>query len=414
MSVCPRTVLSTNSILPPFRSPFCPRVQNTTEFTPSATSLVTVNVPVSVVSPRNYKATSFSYYRERNGDTQFTSLAPAAKYQRLKLTHGTVRIPASQYTENRASLSAYQHAGTGVGVGGHGVCWNQMSDRLVAHVQPGLIASGSNPGGSSTRRSTTRLRPGALVPGGSGVDIKHNSYERRLLRLKARTALLAKPILNGGMLASSSPPVVAGCQCVPPPDLSSAPDTSTLMSVPYHWSVGQWVRAPTGNEPGAIYGYAVITALLAGGVADVSFAVTDEVFTVPVSSLIPSYPYHPHPFYNGEVVLTTQVPGDDELSVGLVIKITADGLYLVMFLDGTTDLFEASQLRVANPHAYPSFLFANVSTLVASVHHAQSLAAFSQNNGIVSLGSQAVSDINTLQWQNVIDKYRNQNNQEGE
>jgi hypothetical protein len=185
------------------------------------------------------------------------------------------------------------------------------------------------------------------------------------------------------------------------------------MSVPYHWAVGQWVRAPTGNESGAIYGYAVISALF-GSMANVSFAVTGEVATVPVSSLIPSYPYHSHPFYIGEVVLTTQVPGDDVLSVGLVIKCTdEDGLYLVMFLDGTTSLFEASQLTAANPHAYPSFLFANVSTLVASVHHAQTLAA-SQNNGIVSLGSQAVSDINTLQWQNVIDRYRNHNNQEGE
>jgi hypothetical protein len=183
------------------------------------------------------------------------------------------------------------------------------------------------------------------------------------------------------------------------------------MSVPYHWAVGQWVRAPVGTEPGALYGYAVISALL-GSMVDVSFAVTGERATVPLSLLIPSKPYQYYPFSVGQVVLTTQVVGDDVLTVGLVIKCTDGGLYMVMFLDGTTNLFEASQLTAANPYAYPSFLFANVSTSVASVHHAQSLVA-SQNNGILSLTSSAVSDVNTLQWQNVIDRYRNQINEEG-
>ena len=374
---CPRTVLSNDSV----RS--YPRAQNTTQFTPSATALVTVQMPASIV-PRNYKATTFSYYRERNGDTQFTSLAPAAKYQRLKLTRGTVRVSSSQYTENRAALTVNPVPGAGQGLG---VCWNQMSDRQVAHVQPRLTASGSNPGGSSTRRSLVRLRPGALVPGGTGVDIKHNSYERRLLRLKARAGLLTKPGLDG----PPPPPAVAGCQCVPPPVLSDAPNTSDLMSVPYHWVVGQWVQAPVGTEPDV------------KGVADV---------TVPLSSLTPSRPYHSHPFYVGQVVLALQVPGDDVLSVCLVTKITADGLYLVLFLDGTSNTYTASELTAANPYAYPAYLFVNVNATVASVHQAQ-LLALQQNNGIVSLSSAAVSDVNTLQWQNVIDQYRNRINEEG-
>lgn len=34
--------------------------------------------------------------------------------------------------------------------------------------------------------SLTRDRPGSQAPGGSGVDIKHNSYARYLARLKGK------------------------------------------------------------------------------------------------------------------------------------------------------------------------------------------------------------------------------------
>ena len=37
---------------------------------------------------------------------------------------------------------------------------------------------------NSTKRTKTSLRPGALCPGGIGVDVKHNSYDRYLARKK--------------------------------------------------------------------------------------------------------------------------------------------------------------------------------------------------------------------------------------
>jgi hypothetical protein len=37
---------------------------------------------------------------------------------------------------------------------------------------------------NSTKRTKTCLRPGALAPGGVGVDVKHNSYDRYLARKK--------------------------------------------------------------------------------------------------------------------------------------------------------------------------------------------------------------------------------------
>lgn len=39
---------------------------------------------------------------------------------------------------------------------------------------------------SSLQGSRTALRPGSLAPGGIGVDIKHNSYDRHLAKLKAK------------------------------------------------------------------------------------------------------------------------------------------------------------------------------------------------------------------------------------
>ena len=123
--------------------------------------------------------------------SQRTSSSSAAQYQRLKQIQNTVRVAASSYTMNLASLSAYQgsldetqtvlNSGTPY-VGGGGVNWNQMSDRKVPHVQKVVTASR---GKSSVKNTITRLRPGAGSPGGIGVDIKHNCYDRYLNRLKA-------------------------------------------------------------------------------------------------------------------------------------------------------------------------------------------------------------------------------------
>ena len=40
--------------------------------------------------------------------------------------------------------------------------------------------------GCSTKRTLTRVRPGALSPGGEGVGIKHGCYERYLNKLKGQ------------------------------------------------------------------------------------------------------------------------------------------------------------------------------------------------------------------------------------
>jgi len=90
----------------------------------------------------------------------------------------TYESPPTEYTLITATNAPY--------VAPPGVNWNQMSDRAQPHLQTAVVASGGGYHASSTRHSITRLRPGALGPGGLGVDIKHNSYNRYLNRLKGR------------------------------------------------------------------------------------------------------------------------------------------------------------------------------------------------------------------------------------
>jgi hypothetical protein len=103
-----------------------------------------------------------------------------------------------------------------------------MSDRDRPHEQK-ANASGSGYRGSSTKHTITRLRPGALSPGGKGVDIKHNSYDRYLGKLKSAKALRqqavpkniadlaniavfnpAFPIYGGKVMKTG---IVSGCNC---------------------------------------------------------------------------------------------------------------------------------------------------------------------------------------------------------
>lgn len=115
---------------------------------------------------------------------------PAYQYQTQKIIQNTVRVHSSLYTDNKGSLASFQPL-----LRHTGVQWNQMSDRAVPHFQRGSGGSqGSSYHGSSLRRTQTGMRPGAQTPGGYGVDIKHNSYARRLNRLKGGKLYRRGPI----------------------------------------------------------------------------------------------------------------------------------------------------------------------------------------------------------------------------
>jgi hypothetical protein len=196
---------------------------------------------------------SFFYYRLRSCDTNLTTNTPASQYQRQKIIQRTVRVDSSQYTMNLASLAGYQRPNKRNGY----VPWNQMSDRAEPSKQKANPNGGNTIGGNSTRRSITRLRPGAMSPGGVGCDIKHNSYERYLNRLKGKAPLRrgvippnfgieeipfnrAFPIYGDKVMKTS---IVSGCDCPISDnknDYKIFNSTQTYdFNIPYKYSVGQ-------------------------------------------------------------------------------------------------------------------------------------------------------------------------------
>jgi hypothetical protein len=131
--------------------------------------------------------------------TSLSIYDPAFQYQKQKVIQNTVRVPSSLYTMNLGALSVYQNPTNQLHVN-----WNQMSDRSHPHKQPGSgYSQGSTYHGSSTRHTQTRDRPGASTPGGVGVDIKHNSYNRYLSKIKA-----VKPIRRGAVPPTYGTPIV--------------------------------------------------------------------------------------------------------------------------------------------------------------------------------------------------------------
>jgi hypothetical protein len=123
---------------------------------------------------------------------------PAMINQRQKIIQKVVRINSSLYTMNIAGLNVYQSPSQNYQIveqaGSNyiippGLNWNQMSDRSRPARQIVKTGSGSTYGSSSLRGTKVSNRPGAMSPGGSGVDIKHNSYERYLNRIKGKGLL---------------------------------------------------------------------------------------------------------------------------------------------------------------------------------------------------------------------------------
>ena len=109
------------------------------------------------------------------------NVANSANKQNMtqKRIWGQVRAGSGMYTMNLSALTA----GAAILASGSTTNWNQRSDRVLAATQPPLRSTHGN----SLRSTLTSDRPGAGSPGGSGVDVKHDSYARYLNRKKAST-----------------------------------------------------------------------------------------------------------------------------------------------------------------------------------------------------------------------------------
>ena len=248
----------------------------------------------------------------RGCNQNLASSNPASQYQRQKLIQNTVRVPASLYTMNIAALSAYQKPSDNpllVEQAGATYLtqartnWNQMSDRARPSVQRATIPTGTNCSLNRRHTSSTSSRPGCQTPGGVGVDIKHNSYDRYLNRLKGKSVLRRGPIppnygapipynraypIEGGKVVKTG--IVNGCAC--PDDqgkkelkervykspLNAIEDN--IRSVSYVYHVGDTVWALDGE----MYYKGVITAI--NGDLYTVHLETGADIEVPVSSLL--------------------------------------------------------------------------------------------------------------------------------
>jgi hypothetical protein len=236
-------------------------------------------------STQNYGGGPCDINCGRRCNQNLASNNPASQYQRQKLIQKTVRIQSSLYTMNLAGLAGYQKPiktpqlieqnGTLYITGGN-VCWNQMSDRAKPSNQTNKIASGTSYHTSSTRHTITRNRPGAMSPGGIGVDIKHNSYERYLNKIKGKAPLrrgiippnYGEPIpfnrafpIYGGKIVKTS--IINGCDC---PDIEEdnkqddiiyAPKSNAIqdeiLSVKYEFHKGDFVWARKFSDSNDFY-----------------------------------------------------------------------------------------------------------------------------------------------------------------
>jgi hypothetical protein len=238
------------------------------------------------ISPCAINSSCRSFNQNLNGND------PASQYQRQKIIQNTVRVKSSLYTMNLGALNVYQRPSLTYGLADNSgatyvvpptVNWNQMSDRKEPHVQRVVSGSGSTYGASSTRRTITRLRPGALSPGGSGVDIKHNSYDRYLNRLKGKGPLRrgvippnyglpipfnkAYPIYGGKTIKTS---IVNNCDCPITDIINTNTDIklyqnsdiqNQILNVTYTFNVGDFVWAKKYNEPNIIENYEKATII---------------------------------------------------------------------------------------------------------------------------------------------------------
>jgi len=84
--------------------------------------------------------------------------------------------PTSLYMDDKSSLVVYKNPLPLF----FNVNWNQSSDRPIPHIQITNIQRNT----SSLLGTRTGSKPGAMSPGGVGVDIKHNSFYRYNLRIR--------------------------------------------------------------------------------------------------------------------------------------------------------------------------------------------------------------------------------------
>jgi hypothetical protein len=111
-----------------------------------------------------------------------------------KRIQNQVRVAESQYTDVLGAVTiANDYLDSSANYTNASMVWGNrfnlrnQSDRRAPH---GMVNTNVPTRGNSTRTTITGNKPGAMTPGGYGVDVKHGSYARYLGKLKGRKMAL--------------------------------------------------------------------------------------------------------------------------------------------------------------------------------------------------------------------------------
>lgn len=290
------------------------------------------------------------YYRKHLFDTNLNGKTPSEQYQRLKLIQNTVRVPGSLYIANLGPVTAYKQPITDQTNGLYGVCWNQMSDSPGPSVQKPSIPTG-NTSLSKRHTSVTSNKPGCQTPGGVGCDIKHNSYDRYLNRLKGKTVLRrgsvpanfgqeivfdrSAPVYGGKTIKTN---IIDGCICPIGSSISSQNSqiyVDTTISMPLYYgscdfNTGDYVYAKQNGTQ--FYKKAQITSISNGSY---TILFVDNNATLTTSNINDLKVYFPTYFkFNiGDDVNVIET-GNIYYQHATIIDISDEGVYTVVFDNG--------------------------------------------------------------------------------
>jgi hypothetical protein len=117
-------------------------------------------------------------YVANPGCIRCTGVQDAAAVNNSKIIDKSVRQHSSSRTDVFKTRSAKDKLGCNTKWS-----WHNQSSKS----QAGVVSKNVPSRGNSTKSTLTRHRPGAASAPGLGVDVKHGSYERYLLRKKSKS-----------------------------------------------------------------------------------------------------------------------------------------------------------------------------------------------------------------------------------
>ena len=144
----------------------------------------------------DYAPSNCSKCLKCNGDSPLYGTDTVGTKMAYRRAFNQVRVPSSEYLMNKSALNINQDRQKHC----HYNPINNLSDRFSLSISKATVPTRGN----STCSTITSLKPGALTPGGTGVDIKHGSYARYLALKKSKHLYSSNQPTYSGIISSNS------------------------------------------------------------------------------------------------------------------------------------------------------------------------------------------------------------------